>query len=79
MKDAENQVTDIQSQIDYYESLMLDDDADVVKEATDALVTLRATLDEITRNIANAKGDLARAAAEAKKAAEVRAETEALA
>jgi multidrug resistance efflux pump len=51
----------------------LDDDADTVADAEAELVTLRATLNDITREIANAKGDLARAAADAKKAAEAKA------
>lgn len=55
---------------------MLDDEND--QEAIDALAIITEEFNALNKQIKNAKGDLARAAADAKKAAEANAEMEAL-
>lgn len=81
MAAAEARTGDLTAQIEYYDSVLLNyeegsDDWNTNNEVKEALQT---ELDDLNREIANAKGDLARAASAAKEAAEKKAETERIA
>jgi hypothetical protein len=89
VKGAENALTDISTQISFFESRLLSDNADTAAAADLALngdlttggdeMGLYAIKADIEKHISNAKGELARADEEAKKAAAIKAEMQILA
>lgn len=81
MAAAEARTGDLSSQIEYYDSVLLnyEEGSDDWVEINETRNTLQTELDDLNREISNAKGDLARAASAAKEAAEKKAETERIA